>query len=96
VRLPQARVIAKDEVFTVVKSGDANIALRLHHYPIPLTFAIFDEYALVVATPSPPLPQPALLPLGLAPRWTSTCTLTGDVCVCVWSLQDLRSGRPDG
>jgi hypothetical protein len=37
-------VVSKDDNFTVVTTGEANIGLRLRHFPIPLTFAIFDEY----------------------------------------------------
>jgi len=51
VRLPAARVVSKDDNFTVVTTGEANIGLRLRHFPIPLTFAIFDEI-YVLADPT--------------------------------------------
>ncbi len=37
-------MVSKDDVFTVVTTSEANIGLHLRHFPIPLTFAIFDEY----------------------------------------------------
>ena len=48
-------MVSKDDVFTVVTTSEANIGLHLRHFPIPLTFAIFDEYgsSLSLSTPSP-------------------------------------------
>jgi exosome complex component RRP43 len=51
VRLPTARVVPKDEGFTVVTSGTAKIRLPIRHFPIPLSFAIFDE-VYVLADPT--------------------------------------------
>jgi len=46
VRLPLAQVVIRDEVQTVETTGDANHPIGLRHFPIPLSFAIFDEYTL--------------------------------------------------
>jgi exosome complex component RRP43 len=43
VRLPLAQVVIRDEVQTVETTGDANHPIGLRHFPIPLSFAIFDE-----------------------------------------------------
>ncbi len=43
----------KDDAFTVVTSGEPVRSLTLRRYPIPLSFAIFDEYAFVAISLSP-------------------------------------------